>query len=146
MTQHRGNIDNLYSKTLHVGNYNQSAQPYGATISVGDEAGTAIIVSVQLNGANAQPITGTYQLKGWLSDDSDGVDVADTAPDNDVAVGTGQLILVEHTADKVFEFVTDTSAQLTITIGESGADTWYLALAMPTTGQVIVSDAITFTS
>lgn len=119
--------------------------PVGATIAVGAEAGNVINVAVQLNKDNAASPTALDISAGvfaYLSDDSDGSSIAGTAPDGGVAIGTDGLA-IPVVAGKAFQLVSEADGDIDLNITESGADTWYLVVVLPT-GQLVISGAITF--
>lgn len=111
-------------------------------ILVNAQVGNVINVAIQVEwgGANiAQP----YALKGWVSDTAGG-DLAATAPDGGIAIGTDGIILNEEVADKLFLLLFDSDGQADIDVDQSSADTFYLNFIMPD-GSIVSSEALTFT-
>jgi hypothetical protein len=76
-----------------------------------------------------------------LSDTAAAAVTAD-APDGGTAATTG-TILQEHATDVSLDFLTDASGVFVLAITESGVDTWFLNVRLPS-GLVVSSAAITF--
>lgn len=115
---------------------------HGATITVGTEAGNAIVVSVQLKDAHGDDLAVRGSLMAYLSDDANGDSVAGTAPDT-VAIATDGLA-IPLVAGKCWLLTSESDGDIALSIGEDGVDTWYLILVIPTTGKLVASGAITF--
>lgn len=111
-------------------------------LTVGGEAGDEIAVDLEVFDAEGNPLEEVRHLVAWLSDTAGAAPTA-TAPDSDVVI-SGGINLIEHTADIYFELLTDSNGEATFTIGESGADTWYLNVVQGD-GTIFSSTAITFT-
>jgi hypothetical protein len=114
----------------------------GVEITVGTEAADVINVGLQVNDAEGVAVAAAVGLHAWLSDTAAAA-VTATAPSAGVAIGTDGVIIVEHTADILFELLTDAVGALDLDIGEVGVDTWYLNVRLPD-GSVVSSAAITF--
>lgn len=125
--------------------------PREAVITVGAEDANVINVAIQLNDGydNAAAVRGS--VMAYLSDDSNGDDLAATAPDGGWAIGTdgvliplasddGSVIVPNKTAQLVSEADGDIDIDIT---HAAGAKTVYLVLVMPD-GRLVVSGAITF--
>lgn len=116
--------------------------PTAATIAVGTEAANVINVTVQLVDGAGDDLDNVATVLAYLSDDSGGAGVAATAPDGGVAIGTdGNLGAI--VAGKVFLLTSESDGDIDIDITESGADTFYLVVVLPS-GKTVVSGAITF--
>ena len=124
---------------LKVGGF---AVPDGATITVGAEAANSINVAVQLLDGAGDALATRAGIMAYLSDDANGDSVAGTAPDGNVAIGTDG-VLIPVVADKAFYLISEADGDIDLDIGETGGDTWYLVLVMPS-GELVVSGAITF--
>ncbi|MBN50037.1 MAG: hypothetical protein CMN85_10885 [Spongiibacteraceae bacterium] len=115
----------------------------GATITVGTEAANVINVAIQLEQPNGDALDEFGYVTAYLSDDSGGDGVAGTAPSGTVVIGTDGAIIGEITAKKVLLLQSEADGDIDINITETGADTWYLVVILPS-GVKVVSDAITF--
>lgn len=113
-----------------------------ASFTIGAEATNSINVAVQLEWANGEPVDRRMSVLAYLSDDANGDSVAGTAPDGNVAIGTDG-VLIPIVADKAFQLISEADGDIDLDIGESGADTWYLVIVLPS-GDLVVSGAITF--
>lgn len=117
---------------------------YGATITVGADAGTTAAVTIQLTDANGNDLAVRGSVFAYVSDDANGDSLAGTAPDG-VAIGTDG-VAIPLVAGKAFQLISEADGDIDLTFTENGADTWYLILVMPTTGKLVASGAITFTA
>jgi hypothetical protein len=124
---------------LKVGGF---AVPAGATITVGTENTNSINVAIQLLDGADDALATRAGIMAYLSDDANGDSVAGTAPDGNVAVGVDG-VLIPVVANKAFYLISEADGDIDLDIGESGTDTWYLILVMPS-GELIASEAITF--
>lgn len=110
------------------------------------EGGDEIDVLLQLEDGDGDAVEEFAHLRVWLTD-SQGADedISTGAPSAGIDIsGSGEGVIVNHTvADLLMECVTDTNGQIEFTIGEAGAATWYMNVALPG-GGIVVSDAITF--
>lgn len=114
-----------------------------ADITVGAEDGADTInVTVQVQDENGNDVADNRVLRAFLSDAVDGEGVTATAPTTVVSDGTGEV--VEHVADKVMSLHTDDAGTVGIDITDAGTSTWYLSVVDPATGDLWVSDPITF--
>lgn len=112
-------------------------------ITVGAEAADVINVALQIQDAEGDDLAEQKSFLAWLSDTA-GAAVTATAPSAGTAIGTDGVIIVEHTAETLFELLTDTAGVLDLDIGEAGADTWYLNIRLAD-GSIVSSGAIAFT-
>ena len=114
----------------------------GVTFTVGAESANVINVGMQFTrgGVDVGEICSAF---AWMSDAADGDAVASAAADGGVAKGTDGEILIEHTANLVFELQTESDGDCDVDVTETGIDTWYLVVRLPN-GTVAVSGAITF--
>lgn len=102
----------------------------------------SISVSIQLkDGYNNADLAYRCAVGFYLSDDANGDSVAGTAPDS-LAIGTDGAIM-EWTSNVSGKLISESDGDIDLTIGENGADTWYLILVMPD-GSLVASGAITF--
>lgn len=114
-----------------------------ATFTIGAEAANVINVAVALKDANGTAVAAQQVVQAFLSDSATGVDITATAPDGGTAEGSSGFILVEDVAQTLMTVETNASGVVDVDITESGADTWYLVVALPN-GKTVVSGAITF--
>lgn len=114
----------------------------GVEITVAAEGGDVINVSVQVKDGSNVDLAQQLSFFAWLSDTA-GAAATATAPSAGVAVGTDGVIIVEHTAEIVFELLTDADGLIDLDIGEAGVDTWFLNVRLAG-GTVVSSTAITF--
>lgn len=117
------------------------AQPYGATFVIGTEtAGDAITVNVQVTDRAGNPMSRPVALPIYLSSTATGLDPV--AIPGSLAGGTDGAIAVELAGTSGLA-ITEADGDLDVVVtGDTGDDTVYLVLVMPT-GQLVVSDAIT---
>lgn len=109
--------------------------------TIGTETTNTINVGIQLySGPNELYEPGSVGV--YLSDDADGLSIVATAPSGGWAIGTDGL-LIPIVANKYGTLVTEADGHADITITETGADTFYAVVILPS-GQIVVSDAITF--
>lgn len=112
------------------------------SFSVGSESGNKIQITCQMEQSDGTDITTeAFFAAAWLADSATGGETA-TAPDTGFTVDTGVQVSVQ-TADKFLFVLSDATGTLVIDVDETGADTWYLRLAVG--GRVWTSGAITFT-
>jgi len=109
-------------------------------ISVGSESGNTIEVTIQVQDAQENNNANRFILHAWLADAQYGAETA-TTPDGTVSFTTGTA-LEEITTKERWTAITDDNGQAVLSIGESGADTWYLNVELD--GRIYTSSAITF--
>lgn len=109
-------------------------------ISVGGESSDTIAVTVQVQDAQGNSNANRFLLHAWLADSQYGPETA-TTPDGTVSWTTGTA-LEEITSKERWTAVTDANGQAVLSIGESGAATWYLNVELD--GRIYASAAITF--
>ena len=121
-----------------------------AVITVGEETGDAIIVSIQLKGPSSSDMAVRASILAYLSDDANGDSVVATEPSGAVAIGTDGLLIpiltgvsASELSKTIFQLTSEADGDIDISITEAGAKTLYLVLVMPD-GRLVVSDAITF--
>ena len=112
-------------------------------IAVGAEAADIIIVTVSAKQANGNVPQSVPVMFAYLSDASNGSDVAVTAPDTVAIVSGGSGTLTEHVSNKVFALTLGDDGTAAIQIDENGSDTWYLNI-IKFDGTLLSSGAITF--
>ena len=78
---------------LTLGSVQLDKAPLKASLTVGEEAGNAILVSIQLQDMNGNALANRGSVLAYLSDDANGDSVAATAPDGGVAIGTDGLAI-----------------------------------------------------
>jgi len=125
---------------LHTA-YNKPAA--GAAFVIGAEASDIINVGIVLSDNEGDTMAVVSSFQAFLSDDSGGDSIASTAPDTSVGVGTDGAIIVEHTTDLAWILQTEDDGAIDLDIDESGVDTWFLVVVLPS-GLQVVSAAITF--
>jgi len=117
------------------------ASPAGATFTIGTEAADEINVAIQLLDGNGDAMATRSAGAFYLSDDADGDTVV--AATTSLAIGTDG-VAIEYVSNSAGLFISEADGDVDVTIGDaSGAATYYLVLAMPS-GELVVSDAITF--
>jgi hypothetical protein len=112
--------------------------------TVGADLGGTANVAMQFNDAAGTAMAIRTSVFVYLSDDANGDSIAATAPDGGIAVGTDGLA-IPVVANKAFQCTTEADGDLDLTLTESGAATWYLAVVLPS-GKLLVSTVITFTA
>jgi hypothetical protein len=115
-------------------------QPYGATFTIGAEtAGDAITVNVQVTDRAGNDLNFPAAFPIYLSSTATGLDPV--AIPGSIAAGTDGAIAVELAGTSGLA-ITEADGDLDVVVtGDTGGDTVYLVLVMPT-GQLVVSDAI----
>jgi len=117
------------------------AAPSGATFAIGTEAGNEIDVTIQLLDGAGDEMATRSAVSFYLSDNANGDTLVAAA--TSLAIATDGLI-IEHISNSAGVLVSEADGDIDITIGDaSGAATYYLVLIMPS-GELVVSDAITF--
>jgi hypothetical protein len=111
-------------------------------LTVGTQAANVINVALQVVDAQGMALALQLALFAWLSDTA-GAALTATAPSVGTDIGTDGVIIVEHTAETLFELLTDADGVLDLDIEEAGVDTWYLNVRLPG-GAIVSSAAITF--
>lgn len=111
-------------------------------ITVGVEVPNVINVSLQVVDGQGVALAQQLSLFAWLSDTA-GAALTGTAPSVGTAIGTLGTIIVEHTAETLFELLTDANGALDLDIEEALVDTWFLNVRLPG-GSIVSSAAITF--
>ena len=111
-------------------------------LTVGAQGGDIINVALQVVDGEGVALAQQLALFAWLSDTA-GAALTGTAPSVGTSIGTDGVIIVEHTAETLFELLTDVDGVLDLNIEEAGADTWYLNVRLPG-GAIVSSAAITF--
>lgn len=116
--------------------------PAFAAIDVSAEDSDVVTLTIQLyaDADGVLPLENVASVDWWLSDDSGGDGVVATAPDGGIDATTG--VLTHVVADKTGFVNCDATGAIVLTVEESGTDTFYLVLKLPT-GRVVVSSAIT---
>jgi hypothetical protein len=117
--------------------------PFDASFTIGTEAANIINVAVQLKDADAVNLAAIKSLKIYLSDNTTGNNFIATAPSGTVVIGTNGALYDVGGNKKVFQVITNSSAQFDINITEVGVKTLYLVLVLPN-GALKISSAITF--
>ena len=126
---------------LHDGKLSPAPREVGgATFTIGTEASEVINVAIQLNDLGGREITWSAGILAYLSDNSDGSTVG-TAHSTSPAIGTDGL-MQDLVADLVFLLTSESDGDIDIDFTDSGAQTVYLVLVMPS-GRLVISDAIT---
>jgi hypothetical protein len=112
------------------------------SIVVGAEAADVINVALQVEDAEGNALAEQKSFLAWLSDTAVAA-LTGTAPSAGTAIGTDGIIIVEHTAETLFELLTDSAGVLDLDIGEAGIDTWFLNIRLAD-GSIVSSATITF--
>ena len=115
--------------------------PADATFTIGTEAANVINVAVQLKDGAGDDIATRAAVQFYLSDDADGDTIVAAA--TSLAIGTDG-VAIENISNSAGLLISEADGDIDINIGDaSGAATYYLVLVMPS-GELVVSDAITF--
>lgn len=115
--------------------------PAGASFVIGAEAGNEINVGIQLLDGNGDDIATRVAVQFYLSDDAEGDTVVAAA--TSLAIGTDG-VAIEFVSNSAGLLISEADGDIDLTIGDaSGAATYYLVLVMPS-GELVVSDVITF--
>lgn len=108
---------------------------------VGDEDTNAIEVSGQIADLGGAALEAQYMLEVYMADDADGTPSA-TAPDGGVAVSVGSEVSAIE-AGLHLSIKTDATGAFEITVTESSATSFWLAVKLPS-GKVIMSPELAF--
>jgi len=121
-----------------------NAGAVAASFTIGDETADTINVAIQLADAAGDPLAAPAVVVAFLSDDSDGLGIEGSAPD-DVTIGTDGAIITELVTDTCWILQSDTAGviDLDIDLADTAVDTYYLVVVLAG-GSIAVSDAITF--
>lgn len=111
------------------------------TFTAAAEASNAIVVTIQLKDVGGVALAAKARATVWVSDTAGGVPSA-TAPNAATSFTTGTL-LKETTTKVLWDVVSDATGVLVLSIGETGAKSFYVNVAMG--GVVASSAAVTFT-
>ena len=112
-----------------------------ATFTIGAEDTNTITVNVQLTDGNGDEMATRSAVQFYLSDNADGDTVVAAA--TSLVAGTDG-VMIESVANSAGLLISEADGDIDVIVGDaSGAATYYLVLVMPS-GQLVVSDAITF--
>jgi hypothetical protein len=112
------------------------------SFTIGTEDTNTIKVSVQLKSDRGTSLGQKVTVDWYLSDYSDGRNVATTAPTAGVVTGTNGIVHPQVTGKSGLA-ISDSSGRIDFVVGDSGTPTFYLVLRRPD-GTITVSGAITF--
>lgn len=121
-----------------------TAVPLGATITVGTEAANVVNVAIQLEDGDGNALAARACVYAYISDDANGDSIAATAPDGGWAIGTDG-VLQPVVANKSAFLVSESDGDIDVDVTESGTDTFYVIVVLPT-GLLVASDALSFTA
>jgi len=110
-------------------------------ITVGVENANTIAATLRVLDCQDNGNANRFLIHAWLADSQYGAETA-TAPGGTVNFTTGTQ-LAEITSKKRWQTVTDSAGQAVLSIGESGARTWYLNVELD--GRIYAGPAISFT-
>ncbi len=110
---------------------------YDADITVADESGNAVIVTIQLKDFEGNNLTVASAI-GAFSASSTGTYTVNTM-DTDFTATTGSIIIT--LSKGAYILVSDASGAIVITCGDTGTNSMYFALVMPN-GKRVLSDEI----
>lgn len=116
--------------------------PTGATAVAAAEDSNNVDVVVTLLDADDAAIGNVATVQWWISDDSGGDGVCATAPTTVGITPAGAGSIHQLVAGKGGWLTTNASGVCNVRVTDSGSDTWYLVIVLPT-GQRVVSNAIT---
>jgi hypothetical protein len=122
--------------------YARQGVAFGATFTLGVEAGNARLVSVQSTDSQGRAMTVRSKVFAYLSDDTNGDSLAAAAPSGGYVVTTDGL-LIPIVANKASEFITEANGKFDITITEVGVKSFFLIVALAD-GTLKSSGAIAF--
>jgi hypothetical protein len=112
--------------------------------SVSVASDTATITIQVLDGDGAATSSQVTIVQFFLSDVATGDAITATVPDQDWVVGTDGAIIAEVVTDKYAIVASESDGDIDFLVSHAGgAKTWYMVAVLPT-GQVVVSEAITF--
>lgn len=114
-------------------------------LTPGAEASNVVNVAIQAKSDHSQnnlAVRAAFDF--YFSDQSDGSNLAATAPSGTVAIGTNGIVMDLTGAKKIFRGVTNAAGAFDINITESGAKTMYVVVIAPN-GRLIVSSALSWT-
>ena len=121
-------------------------KPLNPTISIVEidvSAEDADVVAVKLEVYLGDDLVQeNYVFRMWLSDQTNGLNLATTAADGGFNAADGNLI-EEITTGKSFYYACDDTGSIWVDVQHSGAMTVYLAILLPD-GTLFISSAITF--
>jgi hypothetical protein len=144
VTADAAELNKLDGATLSTAELNKlDGAPFDASFTIGTEAANIINVAVQLKDADAVNLAAIKSLRIYLSDNTTGNNFIATAPSGTVVIGTNGALYDVGGNKKVFQVITNSSAQFDINITEAGVKTLYLVLVLPN-GALKISSAITF--
>jgi hypothetical protein len=144
VTADAAELNKLDGATLSTAELNKiDGAPFDASFTIGTEAANIINVAVQLKDADAVNLAAIKSLRIYLSDNTTGNNFIATAPSGTVVIGTNGALYDVGGNKKVFQVITNSSAQFDINITEVGVKTLYLVLVLPN-GALKISSAITF--
>lgn len=115
---------------------------YGATITVGAEAGSTINVVIQLTDFLGIDLAIAASLIAYLSADSGGQSVGSTTS-SETSIGSDGFLNV-LTTKQVWRLTCEIDGDIDLDIVDTNTNTNYLILVMPN-GTLVASDAITHT-
>ena len=129
-------------KTAAMDSHGTLGELYGATITVGSEAGSTINVVIQLTDFFGKDLATAASLIAYYSADSGGqTAAADTS--TETAIGTDGLLSI-LLAKRVWRLTCETDGDIDLDFVDTNTNTHYLVLVMPN-GSLVISDAITHT-
>lgn len=115
--------------------------PSSATFTIGAEAGNVINVGIQLLDGAGDEIATSCAVGFYLSGAADGSTIVAAA--TSLAIGTDG-VAIENISNSAGVLISEADGDIDLNIGDaSGAATYYLVLIMPS-GELVISDAITF--
>ena len=112
------------------------------SFTVGREVSNVINVAIRFQ-LGGQAVAGRVRGEFYLSDDANGDSLTAAAPSGGLAIGTGGVILSEHTPAKHFTAISEADGSIDVDISHSGARTWHLVAALGN-GRIQPSAAIRF--
>ena len=112
----------------------------GLELSVGDEYGETISVTVQAKDAAGDNLGERVLIRGWLGSSQCGGEVS-TPPNTDFTVSTGTIVK-ELTTNRHLLAISNENGRVVFSVQDTGSPTFYLMAELD--GRVYASDAITF--
>lgn len=120
-------------------------QGIDADVTVGDESTNVVAVTVQLKRGDGVAVDERHIVNVFITDDANGDTPSTASPSTGLAAGTDGCILSTVEAHKHYVCMTEADGDLDLTWTDTGADTVYIHVQLPTGAWVSGSQAIATT-
>lgn len=116
---------------------------WSVAMTVPVEDSNTVTVAIAVTHANTGASPGeAVALPFYISSDADG-QVLESGTDLSLSAGTDGLVILSGGDSKVYgHLVTETSGEMDFVVTDTGTDTYYLNVILPS-GKIVTSDAIT---